>query len=88
MILKQYIVTLPSDYDMGIIRERVVSKGPAFDSFPGLGLKGADTDDTGRVFRFEAGHRSDAKPDTVPTRSRTAFRFEAGRDEGAPAGQG
>ena len=31
---------------------------------------------------------SDLKPDTVPTRSRTAFRFEAGRDEGAPAGQG
>ena len=30
---------------------------------------------------------SDLKPDTVPTRSRTGFRFEAGRDEGAPAGR-
>jgi len=26
----------------------------------------ADTDDTGRVFRFEAGHRSDAKSDGTP----------------------
>jgi len=30
---------------------------------------------------------SDLKPDTVPTRSRTVLRFEAGRDEGAPAGR-
>jgi hypothetical protein len=39
MIVKQYTVTLPADYDMAIIRNRVASKGPGFDDFPGLGLK-------------------------------------------------
>lgn len=35
----QYRIGLPSDYDMGIIRERVSSKGAALDGFAGLGLK-------------------------------------------------
>ncbi|GAA3436703.1 DUF4865 family protein [Kutzneria kofuensis] len=35
----QYEITLPADYDMGIIRERVATKGPLLDDFPGLGLK-------------------------------------------------
>ncbi|MEV7683776.1 DUF4865 family protein [Streptomyces sp. NPDC088341] len=35
----QYEITLPADYDMGIIRKRVVDKGPLLDDFPGLGLK-------------------------------------------------
>ncbi|WP_158817956.1 DUF4865 family protein [Methylocapsa sp. S129] len=39
MILKQYVITLPADYDMRIIRERVATKGAAFDTLPGLGLK-------------------------------------------------
>lgn len=39
MIIKQYSIGLPADYDMGIIRRRVSEKGPTFDSFPGLGLK-------------------------------------------------
>ncbi len=39
MIVKQYAVTLPADYDMQIIRRRVATKGPAFDDFPGLGVK-------------------------------------------------
>ena len=39
MIIKQYIITLPAEFDMAIIRERVRKKGPAFDTFPGLGLK-------------------------------------------------
>src|SRR5262245_18584564 len=39
MIVKQYTVTLPADYDVQIIRERVASKAPAFDDFPGLGVK-------------------------------------------------
>jgi len=39
MIVKQYTVTLPADYDTEIIRQRVASKGPAFDDFPGLGVK-------------------------------------------------
>src|SRR5580658_6912206 len=39
MIVKQYSVTLPADYDMGIIRQRVATKGPSFDDFPGLGVK-------------------------------------------------
>lgn len=39
MIIKQYTVTLPADYDMGVIRRRVATKGPGFDHFPGLGVK-------------------------------------------------
>ncbi|UNO38902.1 DUF4865 family protein [Streptomyces sp. MST-110588] len=35
----QYAITLPADYDMGIIRHRVKSKGHLLDSFEGLGLK-------------------------------------------------
>jgi hypothetical protein len=35
----QYEITLPADYDMGIIRERVATRGAALDGFPGLGLK-------------------------------------------------
>ncbi|GAA2818046.1 DUF4865 family protein [Crossiella cryophila] len=35
----RYAITLPADYDMGIIRERVASKGSTLDTFPGLGLK-------------------------------------------------
>jgi uncharacterized protein DUF4865 len=39
MILKQYVITLPADYDMKIIRDRVAAKGTNFDRLPGLGLK-------------------------------------------------
>src|SRR5262245_23148644 len=39
MIIKQYTIGLPADYDMGIIRRRVADRGSAFDGFPGLGLK-------------------------------------------------
>lgn len=35
----QYEITLPADYDMGIIRTRVATKGHLLDGFPGLGLK-------------------------------------------------
>ncbi|MEU1146077.1 DUF4865 family protein [Streptomyces sp. NPDC005863] len=35
----QYEITLPADYDMGVIRHRVESKGHLLDDFPGLGLK-------------------------------------------------
>lgn len=35
----QYEITLPADYDMGIIRTRVATKGHLLDDFPGLGLK-------------------------------------------------
>ncbi|MEU6882534.1 DUF4865 family protein [Streptomyces sp. NPDC046712] len=35
----QYEIILPADYDMGIIRERVATKGHLLDDFPGLGLK-------------------------------------------------
>ncbi|QXE38242.1 DUF4865 family protein [Streptomyces sp. GMY02] len=35
----QYEITLPADYDMGIIRKRVADKGPLLDGLPGLGLK-------------------------------------------------
>ncbi|GAA3398486.1 DUF4865 family protein [Streptomyces roseoviridis] len=35
----QYEITLPADYDMGIIRARVAARGHLLDDFPGLGLK-------------------------------------------------
>ncbi|MFD9904314.1 DUF4865 family protein [Streptomyces sp. NPDC059063] len=35
----QYEITLPADYDMGIIRNRVATKGHLLDDFPGLGFK-------------------------------------------------
>lgn len=34
-----YRITLPADYDMGVIRRRVADKGPLLDDFPGLGQK-------------------------------------------------
>lgn len=34
-----YRITLPADYDMGIIRHRVTTKGPLLDDLPGLGQK-------------------------------------------------
>jgi hypothetical protein len=35
----QYEITLPADYDMAIIRQRVATKGAMTDGFEGLGLK-------------------------------------------------
>ncbi|WP_338693621.1 DUF4865 family protein [Streptomyces sp. Q6] len=35
----QYEITLPADYDMGVIRDRVRTKGHLMDDFPGLGAK-------------------------------------------------
>ncbi|MGA4847371.1 DUF4865 family protein [Streptomyces sp. G5(2025)] len=35
----QYEITLPADYDMGVIRHRVASKGHLLDAFAGLGFK-------------------------------------------------
>lgn len=35
----QYEITLPADYDMGIVHERVAARGRLLDAFPGLGLK-------------------------------------------------
>ncbi|MEU1630004.1 DUF4865 family protein [Streptomyces sp. NPDC020096] len=39
MYAMHYQITLPADYDMGIIRHRVKTRGAALDAFPGLGLK-------------------------------------------------
>ncbi|MFD0415505.1 DUF4865 family protein [Streptomyces sp. NPDC127108] len=39
MHAKQYEITLPADYDMGVIRDRVATKGHLLDDFPGLGFK-------------------------------------------------
>lgn len=39
MLAMQYQITLPSDYDMGIIRQRVAAGGPLLDQYPGLGFK-------------------------------------------------
>jgi hypothetical protein len=39
MFIMQYSIALPADYDMQAIRTRVASKGPAFDTLDGLGLK-------------------------------------------------
>ncbi|MEV4318806.1 DUF4865 family protein [Actinocrispum sp. NPDC049592] len=35
----QYEITLPADYDMGIVRNRVATRGHLLDGFPGLGFK-------------------------------------------------
>ncbi len=37
MYAMQYEITLPADYDMGIIRARVATGGNALDDLPGLG---------------------------------------------------
>jgi hypothetical protein len=39
MYAMHYALTLPADYDMRIIRQRIASKGPLLDDLPGLGLK-------------------------------------------------
>lgn len=39
MLAMQYEITLPADYDMGIVRSRVATRGSRTDTFPGLGLK-------------------------------------------------
>ena len=39
MLAMQYSITLPADYDMGIIRQRIATKGPLLDGFPGLAFK-------------------------------------------------
>ncbi|MCX5398831.1 DUF4865 family protein [Streptomyces sp. NBC_00102] len=39
MYATQYEITLPADYDMGIIRKRVAVGGPTMDDRAGLGLK-------------------------------------------------
>ncbi|GAA1565508.1 DUF4865 family protein [Kribbella sancticallisti] len=39
MYAMQYEITLPADYDLGIIRNRVATKGGLTDDFEGLGLK-------------------------------------------------
>lgn len=39
MYAMQYQITLPADYDMNIIRQRVANNGHRLDQFPGLGLK-------------------------------------------------
>lgn len=39
MIAMQYSFTLPADYDMAIIRERIAEKGHLLDHFDGLHLK-------------------------------------------------
>lgn len=39
MHLMQYEITLPADYDMAVIRDRVATRGSLTDHLPGLGLK-------------------------------------------------
>jgi hypothetical protein len=39
MLAMQYEITLPADYDMRIIHDRVAASGNRFDTYPGLGLK-------------------------------------------------
>lgn len=39
MLAMQYELTLPADYDMGIIRDRVARRGHLLDDWDGLGLK-------------------------------------------------
>ncbi len=39
MQLMRYEITLPADYDMGVIHRRVATRGSGTDRFPGLGIK-------------------------------------------------
>lgn len=39
MLAVQYQVTLPTDYDMGVVRDRVARTGHLLDHYPGLGVK-------------------------------------------------
>jgi hypothetical protein len=39
MIAMQYSIVLPADYDMNIIKQRIVDKGHVLDNFPGLIFK-------------------------------------------------
>lgn len=39
MLAMQYNFTLPADFDMEVIRQRVAAKGPLVEGFPGLGFK-------------------------------------------------
>ena len=39
MIAMQYSFVLPADYDMGIVRRRIATKGPLMDAYPGLLFK-------------------------------------------------
>ncbi|MCC9305529.1 DUF4865 family protein [Kitasatospora sp. RB6PN24] len=39
MLAMQYEITLPADYDMGIVHRRVAEKGRLMDEFPGLAMK-------------------------------------------------
>ena len=48
MIAMQYVFTLPADYDMGRIVDRVATKGPSFDDFPGLLFKAFLMSEAGR----------------------------------------
>jgi len=48
MIAMQYVFTLPADYDMGRIVDRVATRGGAFDEFPGLLFKAFLMSEAGR----------------------------------------
>jgi hypothetical protein len=39
MLLMQYRITLPTDYDMTVVRTRVATTGHLLDAYPGLGVK-------------------------------------------------
>lgn len=39
MIAMQYSFVLPADYDIGVIRERIATRGPQLDDLPGLVFK-------------------------------------------------
>lgn len=39
MYAMQYAITLPADYDMAVIRDRVATRGSALDEYRGLGVK-------------------------------------------------
>lgn len=48
MHVMQYEITLPADYDMGVIERRVAERGTATDAFPHLGVKAYAVRRTGR----------------------------------------
>jgi hypothetical protein len=58
----QYRITLPADYDMGIIRRRVGSRGRLLDDFPGLGLKAYLVSERATGGASEAGPGGTSRP--------------------------
>ena len=62
MIAMQYRFALPTDYDMGIVRRRIVEKGPLLDDFPNLKFKAYLWAERGADSMYTSAHGSIRTP--------------------------